>query len=127
MMSRATPSLGAVLAELCRINWIVRATPSRLKKLSTIYGFVHFTALEPKELLELLAERIGQLPEVPKGVLAMCCYEDLRLADIAACFNVTKTGICQIHTEAVNELRKYVSSIWVERGWNEREDDFSAS
>ncbi len=70
---------------------------------------------ERKGLLELLAERIAQLPEAPKKVLAMYYYEGSNLADIAACFNLTETQICQIHMEAVNELRKYLCGAWVER------------
>jgi DNA-directed RNA polymerase specialized sigma subunit len=73
----------------------------------------------PEGLLELLAERIAQLPEAPKKVLAMYYYEGLHLDDIAAGFNLTKTQICQIHTEVVNELRKYMCSVLVERDWNE--------
>jgi RNA polymerase sigma factor (sigma-70 family) len=73
---------------------------------------------ERKGLLELLAERIAQLPEAPKKVLAMYYYEGLHLADIAARFNLSKTQICQIHTEVVNELRKYMCSVWIERDRN---------
>jgi DNA-directed RNA polymerase specialized sigma subunit len=50
---------------------------------------------ERKGLLELLVERIDQLPEAPKKVLAMYYYEGSNLADIAACFNLTETQICQ--------------------------------
>ena len=67
---------------------------------------------ERKELLELLAERIAQLPEAPKKVLAMYYYEGSNLADIAACFNLTETQIYQIHREAVDELRKYLCGAW---------------
>jgi DNA-directed RNA polymerase specialized sigma subunit len=74
---------------------------------------------ERKGLSELLAERIAQLPEAPKKVLAMYYYEGLHLADIAAGFNLGKTQICQIHTEVVNELRKYMCSVWVERDRSE--------
>jgi predicted DNA-binding protein YlxM (UPF0122 family) len=74
---------------------------------------------ERKGLLQLLAERIAQLPKAPKKVLAMYYYEGLHLADIAACFNLSKTQICQIHTEAVNELHKYMCSVCVERDRNE--------
>src|SRR6266481_1188094 len=81
---------------------------------------------ERKGLLELLAERIAQLPEAPKKVLAMYYYEDLGLANIAACFNLSETQICQIHAEAVNELRKYMCSIWIARGRDECENDFCA-
>jgi DNA-directed RNA polymerase specialized sigma subunit len=57
---------------------------------------------ERKRRLELLAERIAQLPEAPKRILAMYYYEGANLADIAACFKLSKTQICQIHAEAVN-------------------------
>ena len=74
---------------------------------------------ERKGLLDLLAERIAQLPEAPKKVLAMYYYESSNLADIAACFNLTETEICQIHMEAVNELRQYVCVARVERERND--------
>ena len=70
-------------------------------------------------LLELLAERIAQLPEAPKKVLAMYYYEGSNLADIAACFNLTETQIYQIHMEAVDELRTYLCGAWVERERND--------
>ena len=79
---------------------------------------------ERKGLLELLAERIARLPEAPKKVLAMYYYEGSNLADIAACFNLTEPQICQIHAEAVNQLRKYICSIRVERDRKECENDF---
>ena len=40
--------------------------------------------MEKDELKVLVAERINQLPEVPRKVLAMYYYEDMRLAEIAA-------------------------------------------
>jgi RNA polymerase sigma factor for flagellar operon FliA len=70
-----------------------------------------FDALERKELAVLLAKRIGQLPEMPKKVLAMYYYEGLKLAEIAACFGLTESRICQIHTQAVNQLRTYLFSV----------------
>ena len=42
----------------------------------------------------MLAQRIAQLPEMPKKVLALYYYENLRLADIAACFGLTESRIC---------------------------------
>ena len=74
---------------------------------------------ERKGLLELLAERIARLPEAPKKVLAMYYYEGLHPAEIAACFSLAETQVCQIHTEAVAELRKYMCSVWVEKSQNE--------
>ena len=70
-----------------------------------------FEVLERKEMITLLAERIAQLPEVPKKVLAMYYYENLRLSDIAACFGLTESRICQIHTQAVTQLRHYMTGV----------------
>ena len=67
--------------------------------------------VERKEMVALLAERIAQLPEIPKKVLAMYYYENLRLADIAACFGLTESRICQIHTQAIKQLRAYLHSM----------------
>ena len=78
-----------------------------------------FNDPEWKGLLELLAERIAQLPEVTKKILAMYYYEGLHLADIAAGLNLSKTQVCQIHAEVANVLRKYVCSVCVERDRNE--------
>jgi RNA polymerase sigma factor (sigma-70 family) len=64
--------------------------------------------LEQKELTELIAERIKELPEVPKRVLAMYYYDGMKLADIALVFGLTESRICQIHTQAVSQLRTYV-------------------
>jgi RNA polymerase sigma factor for flagellar operon FliA len=68
-------------------------------------------ALERKELITLLAAQIAQLPEVPKKVLAMYYYEGLPLADIAACFNLTESRICQLRAQAVSQLRTYLFSV----------------
>ena len=70
-----------------------------------------FERLEQKELTELIAERIKQLPDVPKRVLAMYYYEGMKLAYIALAFRLTESRICQIHTQAVSQLRTYVLSL----------------
>jgi RNA polymerase sigma factor FliA len=68
-------------------------------------------ALERKEILSLLAQRMAQLPPVPKRVLAMYYYENLRLSDIAGCFGLTKSRICQIHTQAVASLKTSLTNL----------------
>ena len=67
--------------------------------------------LERKEILSLLAQRMAQMPAVPKKVLAMYYYENMRLSDIAACFGLTESRICQIHTQAVASLRTYLTNL----------------
>ena len=68
-------------------------------------------ALERKEVLSLLAQRMEQLPPVPKKILAMYYYENMRLSEIAACFGLTESRICQIHTQTVGLLRKYIVNL----------------
>jgi RNA polymerase sigma factor for flagellar operon FliA len=67
--------------------------------------------LKRKEIISLLAERISQLPELQKKVLAMCLYENMRLSEIAALFGLTESRICQIRDEAVAVLRKYLTKL----------------
>ena len=64
--------------------------------------------LEKKELTRLVLERIQQLPDMPKKILAMYYFEDLRLSEIAAAFGLTEGRISQIHTQAVLTLRAFV-------------------
>ncbi|MBV9106616.1 MAG: FliA/WhiG family RNA polymerase sigma factor [Verrucomicrobia bacterium] len=68
-------------------------------------------ALERKEVLSLLALRMEQLPAVPKKVLAMYYYENMRLSEIATCFGLTESRICQIHTQTVGQLRHYLTNL----------------
>jgi RNA polymerase sigma factor FliA len=68
-------------------------------------------ALERKEIISLLVERMAQLPELQKKVLAMYYYENMQLSEIAALFGVTESRICQIRGEAVAVLRKYLTKL----------------
>src|ERR1700736_6282640 len=68
-------------------------------------------ALERKEVLSFLAQRMEQLPAVPKKVLAMYYYENMRLSEIATCFGLTESRICQIHTQTVGQLRHYLTNL----------------
>jgi RNA polymerase sigma factor FliA len=66
--------------------------------------------LERKEILSLLAQRMAKLPEIQKKVLAMYYYENMKLSEIAACFGLTESRICQIHTQTVGVLRNYLAT-----------------
>jgi RNA polymerase sigma factor FliA len=67
--------------------------------------------LEKKELLQLVMQRIQQLPDMPKKILAMYYFEDLRLSEIAAAFGLSEGRISQIHTQTVLSLRAFVKRI----------------
>ena len=52
-----------------------------------------------RELAGLIEERLQQLPEMQRKVLALYYFEDLRLREIAEAFGVTESRICQIHAQ----------------------------
>ena len=60
------------------------------------------------ELAKLIAERITQLPELQRKVLALYYYEDLRLNEIAQAFGFCNSHICQIHAKAILAIRVYL-------------------
>jgi RNA polymerase sigma factor FliA len=64
-----------------------------------------------QELIRLVVERIQQLPDMQRKILAMYYFENLRLAEIAQVFNLTESRICQIHTQAVLGLKNYIRSM----------------
>ncbi|MCH6255846.1 FliA/WhiG family RNA polymerase sigma factor [Puniceicoccaceae bacterium K14] len=67
--------------------------------------------MEKDEVTRLVAERINQLPDVPRKVLAMYYFQDMRLAEIAEVFGLTESRICQIHSQAIIGLRSYITTV----------------
>jgi RNA polymerase sigma factor FliA len=66
--------------------------------------------LERKEVRSLLIQRMAELPDMSKKVLAMYYYENMHLSEIATCFRLTESRICQIHTHTIGLLRNYLVS-----------------
>ena len=62
-----------------------------------------FDPSDRNEVLKLLAQRVAQLPRIPKKVLAMYYYENLRPE--ATGFGLTANEIELIHTQTVRLLR----------------------
>jgi RNA polymerase sigma factor for flagellar operon FliA len=58
-----------------------------------------------RELAGLIEERMEQLPEMQRKVLALYYYEDMRLREIAEAFGVTESRICQIHSQAILAIK----------------------
>lgn len=65
--------------------------------------------MEKRELLQLMSQRIAELPDIPKKILAMYYFENMRLAEIAAVFGLTESRICQIHSQTILSLRAYLA------------------
>ena len=64
--------------------------------------------LEKAEVFQLLAQRIGELPDIPKRILSMYYFENMRLAEIAEVFDLTESRICQIHAQTILGLRAWL-------------------
>ena len=58
-----------------------------------------------RELAGMIEERMQQLPEMQRKVLALYYFEDLRLREIAEAFGVTESRICQIHAQAILAIK----------------------
>ena len=66
--------------------------------------------IENEELGQLVAQKIQELPDIQRRVLAMYYHENMRLAEIAAVFNLTESRICQIHSRAIIGLRAQIDT-----------------
>jgi RNA polymerase sigma factor for flagellar operon FliA len=62
-------------------------------------------ATAKRELSRLIEERLQQLPEMQRKVLALYYFEDLRLREIAEAFGVTESRICQVHAQAILAIK----------------------
>jgi len=61
-----------------------------------------------RELKQIILERLKELPEIQRKVLALYYVEDLHLREIAEVFGLTESRICQIHSQAILSIRAYL-------------------
>jgi len=64
-----------------------------------------------RETAEHLAELLNHLPSAQKKVLALYYYEDMRLREIAEVFGLTESRICQIHAQAILNLKAHLKDL----------------
>ena len=60
------------------------------------------------ELKQVIFERLKELPEMQRKVLALYYLEDMHLREIAEVFNLTESRICQIHSQAILGIRSFL-------------------
>ncbi len=63
------------------------------------------------ELKQVIFERLKELPEIQRKVLALYYGEDLHLREIAEVFGLTESRICQIHSQAILSIRSYLQRV----------------
>ena len=64
-----------------------------------------------QELKQVIFERLKELPDIQRKVLALYYVEDMNLREIAEAFNLTESRICQIHAQAIMTIRAYVQRL----------------
>jgi len=67
-----------------------------------------FERVEKAELYELVADKIEELPEQQRKVLALYFHEEMRLAEIGQVLGVSEARVSQIRSQALGTLRKFV-------------------
>ena len=66
---------------------------------------------ESRERVALLRERIKELPDQQKKVLALYYYEEMKLAEIAQIFGLTEGRISQILSHTIISLRSHFRTL----------------
>jgi RNA polymerase sigma factor for flagellar operon FliA len=61
-----------------------------------------------KELSEVVANAIEELPERLRVVLALYYTEDCTLREIGEVLEVTESRVCQLHSEAIHRVRSRI-------------------
>lgn len=63
------------------------------------------TALEQRELLNLVAQGVERLPEREQVILGLYYGEEMTLREIGEIFGITESRVCQLHAQALRHLR----------------------
>ncbi len=82
--------------------------PSRYEGLADTTQENPVEAADRHELTRLIADRLEQLPDMQRKVLALYYFEGLRLREIAEAFGLTESRICQIHAQAILAIKSYL-------------------
>ena len=68
-----------------------------------------FTQLRNASARDILRRHIDELPEKQKLVLQLYYFEDLNLKEIGRILEVTESRVSQLHTQAIEKLKKHRS------------------
>lgn len=64
--------------------------------------------MQQQETIKLMMDHLDELPTTKRRILREYYFNNKRLWEIAEEFGLTESRICQIHVEAINQLRKFV-------------------
>ena len=68
-----------------------------------------FTQLRNASARDILRKHIDELPEKQKLVLQLYYFEDLNLKEIGRILEVTESRVSQLHTQAIEKLKRHRS------------------
>lgn len=83
-------------------------SPSHYESLADDNQTSPFEETHRGEVIQLIGERLKQLPDMQRKVLMLYYYEDLRLREIADIFGLTESRICQIHAQAILSIKNFL-------------------
>ncbi len=66
-------------------------------------------SIHRQEKMQYLAEAIKSLKERERLVITLYYYEKLRFSDIGKVLDVSESRVCQIHSQAVQKMKKFMS------------------
>jgi len=107
--SLLTEARGVSLLSLADLGSELETPDSALRADQNPY--LHFRL---KEIKDIVAEAIDELPEKERLVVTLYYYEELNMKEIAEVLGLTESRISQLHTKAVIRLRKKLKQ---SKGW----------
>jgi RNA polymerase sigma factor for flagellar operon FliA len=66
--------------------------------------------MESKELFRVLKDSVDNLNEKEKLIISLYYKEELKLKEIASIMEISNSRVSQIHTSALQKLKKSVKS-----------------
>lgn len=106
---------GKLLNEIRPAAFVCLDTVSSEDDTGSLYEVVANTADESpleqishRELKQVILERLKELPEMQRKVLAFYYAEEMHLREIAEVVGLTESRICQIHAQAILSIRAYL-------------------
>ena len=65
-------------------------------------------AVHKQEKMQYLAEAIKSLKDRERLIVTLYYYEKLRFSDIGKVLDISESRVCQLHTQAVQKMKKYL-------------------
>jgi RNA polymerase sigma factor for flagellar operon FliA len=109
---------GKLLSEIRPAAFVCLDTVSSEDDTGDLYEVVANSAdesplekISQRELKQVILERLKELPDMQRKVLALYYGEEMHLREIAEVVGLTESRICQIHAQAILSIRAYIQRL----------------